>query len=420
MRACERLPTAMLMVCLASYFVGPSLEITVASESDKIPSTAQPSAPQKSVGWLENGSNVYPDATPATEWSAKTNLLWSVSIGSAYSSGILIAGKLFVAAEPSVLACLDTAQGKILWQKNNSYADLPEKVEEAPVPGGAEGTGNAAATPVSDGQFVYECFGSGIVVCYDLQGQRKWITHLTGEALGYGHSASPLLVGGKLLVSFDNLSALDPKTGKEIWKAKNVKEAYGTPAKTKIGGVDVVIVPSGEIVRVSDGAVLASTDGTVNFASPMVHDNMVYFMDASSIALQLPEKVTDKLQVKKLWEVSLEGTFYASSVVAKGLIFSVNEQGNLFIVDAKDGKTLVNKELPFSTKNAPIYGSPTLAGKYVFINNTSGETLVIEAAREYKEVRLNSLGEGSGSAPIFDGKRMFMRGGDKIYCIGEK
>jgi len=52
--------------------------------------------------------------------------------------------------------------------KSNAFADLPEESERNTVPGGEMGAGNAAATPVCDGQFVYACFGNGIVACYDL------------------------------------------------------------------------------------------------------------------------------------------------------------------------------------------------------------------------------------------------------------
>ena len=172
------------------------------------------------------------------------------------------------------------------------------------------------------------------------------------------------------------------------------RKCTATPAKAKIGGVDVVITPAGDIVRVSDGSILASTDRMVKFSSPIVHDDVVYFMDASLSALQLPDKVAGKLQVKQLWEASLEGDFYASPVYANGLLFTVNDQGMLYIVDGKDGKILVSKEIPFESKGVSIYSSPTAAGKYIFINNLAGETLVIEATREYKEVRLNHLAEG--------------------------
>jgi outer membrane protein assembly factor BamB len=411
---------AVVVALLSSIFCSPLQSADVVAEQGRDPLSSLPPASQKTVGWLGNGSNWYPEATPATEWSPEKHILWSVSVGSSFSSGIVIADKILITSEPSLLVCVDATEGKILWKKNNVFSDLPEKVEEIPVPGDEGGAGNAAATPASDGQFVYACFGYGIVACYDLQGQRKWITCLKGTPPGYGRSASPVLVGDKVLVSIGNLTALDTKTGKEVWKAEDVKEVYGTPAKANIGGVDVVIMPAGDIVRVADGSILASTDRMAKFASPIVHDGVVYFMDTCLSALQLPDKVAGKLQVKQLWEASLEGEVYASPVYANGLLFTVNDQGTLYIVDGKDGKVLVTKELPFESQGVLIYSSPPAAGGYIFINNLAGETLVIEATREYKEVASNRLAEGSGGTPVFDGKRMFERGGERLYCIGEK
>ena len=383
----------------------------------RTPSDLSP-VPQEIADWLGDSSRRYPEATPATEWSPAKNILWSVSIGAnMFSSEIIVDGKILLVAEPSMLVCVDAATGTILWKRHNDFSDLPEKVEKTPAQGDP---GNTTPTPVSDGQFVYASFGCGIVACYDLRGQRKWITHIKGKPPQYGRSASPVVVGDKLLVSIGNLTALDTKTGKEIWKAEAVKETYGTPAKARIGAVDAVVTPTGEIVRTSDGAVLASTDGRLLYVSPIVHDGVVYFINASSVALQLPDKATDTLPVKNLWECSLEGEFFASPVYANGLLFTVGGQGKLFIVDAQDGKILVSKDLPFESRDAPVYSSPTVAGKYVFVSNVAGETLVIEAAREYKEVKLNRLPDGSGGTPVFKGRRMFIRGGRKLYCIGEK
>lgn len=405
------------VMALPGFCAHPAAPVAaVAAEREEV----QPSAPgpRKTAGWLGDGSGCYPDAAPATEWSPEKNMLWSVQVGpNNFSSAIVADGKIFLVAEPSWMVCVDAGTGKILWKMTNEFSDLPKRVEETPAQGD---TANTTPTPVSDGQFVYASFGSGIVACYDLQGHRRWITHISGEAPGYGRSASPVLADGKLLVSIGNLIALDAKTGRKVWKAEAVQETYGTPAKATIGGVGVVIAPSGEIVRVSDGAILASIDARLLYASPIVHDDVVYFMDASSTALKLPDNAAGELRVKKLWEASLEGEFFASPVYINGLLFTANDQGKLYIVDAKDGKILASEDLPFEAGGGHIYSSLAAAGKHVFVNNVTGETLAIEAAREYKKAKLNRLSEGSGGTPVFEGKRMFLRGGETLYGIGGK
>ena len=55
----------------------------------------------------------------------------------------------------------------------------PAPGEDGPgqVPGQSGGeAGEAAPTPVSDGQHVYVLFGTGVAACFDLDGNRKWTT----------------------------------------------------------------------------------------------------------------------------------------------------------------------------------------------------------------------------------------------------
>jgi hypothetical protein len=43
---------------------------------------------------------------------------------------------------------------------------------------------------------------------------------------------------------------------------------------------------------------------------------------------------------------------------------------------------------------------------------------VLQAGREYKEVRRNELPDGSSATPAFDGSHVFLRSGDVLYCVG--
>jgi len=73
--------------------------------------------------------------------------------------------------------------------------------------------GYSSATPASDGDNVYVLFGTGVAACYDMEGNRKWIKMLEKSKHQWGHSASPLVVGDKLIVHINDIFALDKKTG---------------------------------------------------------------------------------------------------------------------------------------------------------------------------------------------------------------
>ena len=387
-----------------------------------------PASPQPAVGWRNDGSGRFPLATPPLEWSDTRNILWTTKIGpNKYSSPIVVDRKIFLVADPALLFCVNAADGKILWQKSNGFADLPDKVTEKQPRGDP---GNTTPNPVSDGQFVYAVFGVGIVACYDMKGERQWIQYFNLDPpTEYGRAASPVLAGGKLLVTLSHLIALDPKTGKQLWKNEDVPEVYGTPVAAKIGGVDVVVTPSGQVVRVSDGAILAADLGGLRFASPIVQDGTVYLIQAGSSAQQLSAAATatDKWQAKQLWDQELEGTFYASAVYDKGLIYAASNQGKFNILDAKDGKILASEDLEIPNASgrpgagaANMYPSLTLAGNYLFVFNDQGDALVLEPGKEYKDLKRNHLPAGHGGTPAFDGKYIYVRGEENLYCIGEK
>ncbi len=376
-------------------------------------------------GFRGDGSGRFPDAAPPLEWGPARNVLWSTKVGpNKYSSPVVVDGRIFLVAEPAQLICVDAADGRILWQKSNGYADLPGKVDGKPARGDA---GNTTPTPVCDGRFVYAVFGTGIVACYDVKGERQWIRwggpHPAPE---YGRSSSPALAGGKLLVTLSCLIALDARTGNEVWRNKEVPEQYGTPIPAVLGSVEVVVLPSGQVVRVSDGAMLASELGGLQYASPLVQDAAVYLIQAGASAQQLSPGAAGKWDARPLWEQELDGTFYASALLDRGLIYAVSNAGDYYVLDAKDGEILLRRELDLpdgagrrGAGGANLYPSLVMAGNVLMVFNDQGDALMLEPGREYKELRRNHLGAGHGSAPAFDGRFIYMRGDQTLYCIGE-
>ena len=80
---------------------------------------------QVAVGWRTDGRGVYPDAEPPTHWSKQTNVIWSTNMPSRSNAQPVIVGdRLFVCSEPFTLICIDRSNGKIKWQRTNSYRDV--------------------------------------------------------------------------------------------------------------------------------------------------------------------------------------------------------------------------------------------------------------------------------------------------------
>jgi len=381
-------------------------------------------SPSHPVGWRGDGGGQYPSATPALKWSAKENVVWKTEVGMGTAPPVLVGSRLFITAEPDLLICVDAETGKELWRKAHKLADFPAalKPKNAIRPGEY---GNANPAPISDGAWIWATYGTGIVACYDMEGKPRWVEWFDArQTTQYARTASPLLVGNRLLVHLGPLLCLDALTGKVVWKNDSAKATYGTPALARIGDVEVAITPSGDVVRLADGTLLASDLGRCTYTSPVVQGRIVYFIDRSSSAVELPEKSGDQIVGKELWFEDLSGEFYSSPVVHDGRIYTVNRSAEFFVLDAATGKTRLKKTLALppegGTQVPNVYPSISLAGKHLFVGNDAGETVLLEPGDEGKQVGgLNSLPAGSGSTPVFAGRRMFIRGGKLLFCVSE-
>ena len=395
-------------------------------------SSAAGGEPSRPFGWRRDGSGLFPEAEPPLEWNADEgkNILWKAEVGQSQSSPIALGGRVLVTAEQDLLVCVERETGKVLWKRDNGYGALPAGARiPQKRPPSAPGCGYSTPTPVSDGTFVHACFGTGMAASYDLEGRRRWVRLIEMEqASEYGRSASPVLAGGKLILSLGGLVALDPADGRTLWEAKEPASSFGTPAVTRIGNVDVLVTPMGDCVRVADGKVLASGMAKVKYVSPIVSDGLVIFGGSPIAAWRLPEKAGESAPFAKLWtNEDVEGECFASPVCLDGLVYLATNDGKFFILDEKTGTTVSQKEIEIpsaggeiSAEPANIYPSLTLVGKHLLLSNDAGHTLVLKPGREYSRVGRNSLDSGTGSSPAALGKQLFLRGGKWLYCIGAK
>jgi outer membrane protein assembly factor BamB len=318
--------------------------------------------------------------------------------------------------------------------------------------------GFSGATPTSDGKHVCAFFTTGVSVCYDLDGKRQWIARGKGGGSEHGNFASPVLVDGKLAVWANEMRGYDVETGKLAWsipaKASNT---YGSMFRLKVGKDLVAAFQSGFFVRVKDGKAIWG-DNIFGDAvmTPIVEGNTIYtwvgyprnnkgqFNAFKVPATTMVAKLTPAHTFSMDWadnELTIDKNknpfdrgFVASPLFVDGLIYNITQGGGLLVNDAATGKLVYRKVLPLKPRThywdwAGLSTSPTLAGKYIYLMDNQGTTLVIEPGKEYKEVSRNVIEEVAKngkdqvqnvSTPIFEGSRMYYRTPGYLYCIGEK
>ena len=427
-------------------------------------------AASQPVGWRTDARGSYRDAMPPTRWSATENVVWKSPMpGKSYGSPVIVDDAIFVVSDPAELLRVRATDGEILWRRSNTAAEAvgaeqaqkvlaewnalndrkrqlerdfnelrkarPDDKEEHdrfkkqlesieqqlstarrnnPIQAD-RGSSNTAATPVCDGRHVYAVFGSGVVAAYTLAGEARWIKFIEGSDLGFGHSSSPVLIGDKLIVHFQDLVALDAKAGEVVWRTP-LSPQHATPIAVRLGTVDAIASPSGKVVRASDGKVLFVESALqVSEGSSITQAGVLYAQGDKTSAFKLPTSDA-ATSLELLWNANASrGRRTPSPVLHDGLLYGATTEGILDVTDVQTGDVVYRKRLELGEN---LYSSVTAAGDFLYLSSTKGTTLVFKPGREFEEVARNEL-ESLGSNPIFAGRRMYIRGHKNLYCIGQ-
>ncbi|MFI5381459.1 MAG: PQQ-binding-like beta-propeller repeat protein [Tepidisphaerales bacterium] len=327
------------------------------------------------------------------------------------------------------------------------------------------------ATPLCDGQFVYWVCGGGmkgpganVIACFDLAGKRIWSWH--DASLGapeHGNHISTNLVDGKLIYAASGtLLALDAKTGRELWRNcpndwQNSGHGSTSPVVVRIGDANAIIEMR-YIHRASDGTVICPSNLDIwGILTPIVENGVMYnpcrwhgFKDPVSFTgVKLPASVDAGAKTQTVLDLDgrqatmpqrTDGPIFmvASPLYVDGVVYSIEMGGGLAAVDTVAKKALYRQFLDgYNRFNRYLYGvaaSPTLAGRNIYIIDDAGYTHIIEPGPQLRELHRNVIenihvsGLGGNpcrqecfyTSPAFEGKCMYLRGEEYLYCIGRE
>jgi outer membrane protein assembly factor BamB len=290
--------------------------------------------------------------------------------------------------------------------------------------------GYASATPVADDERVYVLYGSGIVAAYSHTGTRRWVRwlgppHRPMRGNPHGHAASPLLVGGQLIVGLGTLQALDPATGAVTWRG-GVYDDFGTPAAIMLDGTPAVATPRGLIHRASDGKLLADVDANTVYVGPIDGDQHVYWIGSTVVAdataskdygtwaMAVSKRALARGDTTPTWRVRV-GTeaVYATPALHNGLLYIVARSGRLTLLDAHDGSQSGPYDLPTGMTSA----SPIISGKLLYIVGEDGRATIGRAGRPFT-FHANVRTEGGRATPCAHGGRLYLRSDSSLISLG--
>jgi outer membrane protein assembly factor BamB len=309
--------------------------------------------------------------------------------------------------------------------------------------------------PTSDGKQVWAAFwggnkgiGANVVVCFDLAGKRIW-TQFCGQTniSEHGTHCSPALCGDTLVFkSGEELLGFEKATGKIAWRKKIGGGLGASTLPVHIGRDILAYVPQAGLFRPSDGLQVWKAPLKADTPTPTLNDGVIYGIGEDKFfSFRLPDQASESMtlhpMLKTPWkEVAYHmpgiftDTIIGSPLYDKGLVYVASEGGAMNVLDAATGKRVyahamdsLNPRLTWVFA-VGICSSTSLGGKYLFVRDDQGQTLVLEPGPQYKELAKNLLVEYNpeGAQPeaqsnfYFEGSRIYFRTRAYLYCIGKK
>jgi outer membrane protein assembly factor BamB len=287
---------------------------------------------------------------------------------------------------------------------------------------------------------VYAVFGTGVMVAYDLAGNRKWSRFLGPVTVKEGQTMAPVMAGRVLGVHFENVFiGMDPATGKTLWEIGHGRDLSpkmpGAPSGTPWGIPEGFFVTTRAGIRkASDGAYLCKF-GALPYHGPVVADGRLWwFSDKRELHGKKLNIANGKVGLERRGvrvplcdpESKRKISLHTGPVIHKGLAYVWDRSGTLIIIDLKAKAVVFDRNVGVGESDA----SPVLASRFIYLTGNNGTCVVLEQRSKkietkpgkfirkliFPEVARNRL-EPCRSGPIFRGDRMYLRGRKNLYCL---
>lgn len=377
------------------------------------------------------------DADIPTTWSETDNIAWKTPIhGRGWSSPVVWESQIWLTSATEdgkrmFAVCVDRDSGNVIHDIELFQNEKPEEIHVL--------NSYASPTPCIEAGRVFIHFGSYGTACLDTtNGKVLWQRRDLPCNHYRGPGSSPMPLGDTILIHYDGFDvqyvvALDKRTGETVWKSDrdidfgsdngDFKKAYCTPLLVDADGRRQLISPASKAVVALDpdtGKELWKVRYKEFSATarPVYGHGLVFvntgFGKAEMWAIR-PGGDGDVTDTHVAWRVSRSIGSKPSAVLVGDHLYVVHDSGVSTCLDAKTGKEVWTKRLPGQ------YSSSLLASKgNVYLFNQQGQTTVLAAGDKFDSVATNVLDAGCMASPAVAGNALFVRTETHLYRIENK
>ena len=376
-------------------------------------------------------------------WSETTNVRWKTPIhGRAWSSPIVLGSQIWVTTatpdgkELSALA-VNADDGRVVHDLKLFHVAQPQFAHPF--------NSYASPSPVGEPGRVYVTFGSpGTAALDTATGKVLWERRDLECNHFRGAGSSPIIFRNLLIMHFDGsdvqyVVALDKDTGKTVWKTPrsidfkdlmpdgsvkadgDFRKAFATPHIVEVGGRPLLISLGGkaayaydpmtgkEVWRLEErGSHSAST-------RPVAGHGLIFYptgFDTSKLNAIRPDGSGDITATHVVWQFTRSVPNKPSILLVDDLIYMVNDVGIASCVEAKTGALVWQSRVGGTFSASPLY-----AEGRIYLFDEDGKTTVLASGREFKVLAENQLENGFMASPAVIGDALILRTSKDIYRI---
>lgn len=299
------------------------------------------------------------------------------------------------------------------------------------------GGGYAAPTPATDGRLVYTVYGSAVIAAVDFGGRIAWRKEIVPYSFDVTIGSSPVVFGDTVILlsamakkEDSRIAALETKTGDLRWETKlpGTGFGHGTPIVIEVKGrPQLVFSASGmatapqavQAIDPATGKPIWRCEGAGDASSPAFGSGIVYVdsgRGSPGWAID-PSGEGEITSTHVRWKVAQVQEGIGSPIIVRGQVYRLHQPGVVSSWNAAGGEKVFSGRLEgiSSTWASPI-ADP--AGRIFFA--TAGKSFVIQAGPKLEVLATNDLGDPNHASPAVAGGKMFLAGTKRLWCVGRK